>query len=76
MTTRRGRFERRGTERRIIKAREERFIKSLEEARETLDEVIEKAEQGDNEAYDSLEQFSGQMDRVYSHAQRLEGEGR
>ena len=33
------------TRSRIQKAREARFVKSLEEARETLDSVIEQAEQ-------------------------------
>ena len=62
------------TRRSIQKAREERFVKSLEQARETLDEVIEKAEQGDSDAFDSLQSFSEQMDRVYTQAERMEGE--
>ena len=48
----------RQTRRRLTKAREERFVKSLEEARDTLDAVIEKAVDGDNRAFDSLEDSS------------------
>ena len=51
MTTRnRTRVERRGVERRLIKAREERFVKSLTDARDTLDDVIEQATTGDSKA--------------------------
>ena len=64
------------TRRRIQKAREERFVKSLEEARETLDSVIEQAERGGvgERTLDSLQDFSEQMERVYTQAQRMEGE--
>ena len=61
-------------EERLEKAQERRFVKSLEEARDTLDEVIERAVMGDNRTFDSLEQFSGEMDAVYSQARRLESE--
>lgn len=61
------------TRRRIQKAKEERFIKSLEEARETLDSLIEQAERGSSRTLDTLEQFSDEMDKVYSQARRMEG---
>ena len=64
----------RQTRRRITKAREERFVKSLEEARDRLDEVIEKAEDGDRDAFDSLEQFSEQITKVYRLAERLDSD--
>ena len=64
----------RQTRRRVAKAREERFVKNLTEARDRLDEVIEKAEDGDRDAFDSLEQFSEQMSRVYRQAERLDSE--
>ena len=60
--------------RRLTKAREGRFVKSLEEARDTLDSVIERAEQGDAPTFNVLEDFSEQMERVYSQAERLEGD--
>ena len=73
MTTRnRTRVERRGVERRLTKAREERFVKSLTDARDTLDDVIEQATTGDSKAFDALEDFSEQMDRIYSQAERME----
>ena len=71
MTTR-SRVERRATERRISKAREERFVKSLTDARDTLDGVIEQATMGDSKALDALEDFSEQMDAVYEQAERME----
>ena len=71
MTTR-NRVERRATERRISKAREERFVKSLTDARDTLDDVIEQATMGDSKALDALVDFSEQMERVYSQAGRME----
>ena len=72
MVTRRSRVEHRSIERRLTKAREERFVKSLEDARVTLDEVIEKAEDGDIDVFDMLQNFSEQMERVYTQAQRME----
>ena len=60
---------------RLTKAREERFVKSLEEARDTLDSVISQAEQGDARTFDALEDFSEQMNGVYSQAERIEGAG-
>ena len=66
----------RQTRRRVSKAREERFVESLEKARDTLDSVIEQAERGSSLTLDTLEDFSEQMDRVYSQAERMEeGEG-
>lgn len=73
MTTRnRTRVERRGVERRLTKTGEERFVKSLTDARDTLDDVIEQATMGDSKALDALVDFSEQMERVYSQAERLE----
>ncbi len=71
MTTR-SRVERRATERRISKAREERFVKSLTDARDALDDVIEQATMGDSKAFDALDDFSDEMDRIYSQAERME----
>ena len=61
---------------RLEKAQERRFVKSLEEARDTLDSVIERAVMGDNRAFDSLEQFSDEMDAVYSQARRMDSDER
>ena len=74
MTTRRTRFERNTDriERRLEKRREERFVKGLEDARDTLDDVIEQATMGDSKALDALADFSEQMERVYSQAERME----
>ena len=68
MTTR-NRFERR-----MQKAREERFVKGLTDARDRLDSVIEQAERGSSLTLDSLRDFSEQMERVYSQAERMEGD--
>ena len=62
------------TRRRMQKAREQRFVKSLEEARETLDSVIGQAERGSARTLDTLESFSEQMDAIYEQAERIEGE--
>lgn len=59
---------------RLEKARQDRFVKQLEEARDILDGVLEKAERGSPLAFDSLEQFSRDMDRIYRHAERMEDE--
>ena len=59
---------------RIQKARGERFVKSLEEAGDTLDGVIERAADGDNRAFEVLESFNEQMERVYSRAEQLESD--
>ena len=67
MTTRHAR-------RRLEKAREERFVKSLADARDVLDEAIEKAEHGGSQVFDTLEDFREQMDRVYRQAELLEGD--
>ena len=64
----------RQTRRRLTKAREERFVKSLEEARDTLDSVISQAEQGDARTFDALEDFSEEMARIYEQAERMEGD--
>ena len=58
--------------RQLEKAREQRFLKSLEDARDTLTDVIEQAERGSALALDTLEDLSGQLDRVYSQADRME----
>ena len=60
------------TRRRIQKRREERFVKSLEEARETLDSVIGQAERGSMRTLDTLEQFSDAMDAIYDQVERME----
>ena len=72
MTTRRARFEREATERRLEKRREERLIKGLESARNTLTAVIKQVDSGDSRAFYSLEQFSDEMDRIYRQAERME----
>ena len=62
---------------RVEKAEErraERFVKSLEEAREAMDEVVKKAERGSALTFDALEDLQKQLDRVYSQAERIEGE--
>ena len=58
--------------RRLTKAREERFVKALTDARDTLDTVIEKAEQGDSRAFDALEELDEQMAGIYRQAERFE----
>ena len=65
----------RGYSRTRVEKAAERFVKSLEEAREAMDGVIAKAENGDNRTFDSLEDLHKQLDRVYKQAERLEGEG-
>lgn len=60
------------TRRRIQKATEERFIKSLEEARETLDSVISQAERGSARTLDTLQDFSDEMDTIYDVAEKME----
>ena len=62
------------TGRRIQNAREERFVKSLEGARDKLDSVIAKAERGSPLTLNALEDFSEQMERVYSQAERIEAD--
>ena len=57
---------------RLEKRREERFVKSLTDAREILDDVIEQATMGDSKAFDALEDFSEQMSAVYTQAERIE----
>ena len=54
--------------------RTERFVKSLAEAREAMDEVVQKAERGSALTFDALEDLQKQLDRVYQQAERLEGE--
>lgn len=41
-------------------------------ARDTLDSVIERAERGSSLTLDTLEDFSEQMEQVYSQARRME----
>ena len=61
------------TRRRYSKQRhEDRFTKYLTDAREILDDVIEKAQDGDNGAFDELERFSKRMERIYRQAERIE----
>lgn len=61
------------TRRRYSKQRhEDRFTKSLSDARDMLDNVIEKAQDGDTGAFDELEKFSRRMDRIYRQAERIE----
>lgn len=61
------------TRRRYSKQRHEaRFAKSLSDASNMLDNVIEKAQDGNAGAFDELERFSKQMDRIYRQAERIE----
>lgn len=63
------------TRRRYSKQRQDdRFTKSLTDAREILDGVIEKAQDGDNGAFDELERFSKRMERIYRRAEQIEDE--
>ena len=65
MVTQRGtrrQVERRASqEERLEKAQERRFVKSLEEARDTLDSVIEQAERGSALTMDTLQDFSDEI---------------
>ena len=72
MTTRR--FERRGIERRMQKRREEEFVKSLTDARDTLDLAIQQAERGSARTQDTLADFQDQMGEVYRQARRMESD--
>ena len=56
----------------ITKARQTRFVNVLTEARDALDEVIEKARDGDEEAFDLLYKFESDMRSVYRRAERME----
>lgn len=61
--------------RRIEKAREERFIKGLTDARDALDSIIDDVELGDTEnIMDALEAVDVKLDRVHRQAQRVEGD--
>lgn len=61
------------TRRRYSKQRQDdRFTKSLSDARDMLDDVIEKAQDGDAGAFNELERFSKRMDRIYKQAERIE----
>lgn len=63
------------TRRRYSKQRQEdRFTKSLTDARDMLDNVIEKAQDDDAGAFDELERFSKQMERIYRRAEQIEGD--
>ena len=44
----------------------------MTDASDTLDDVIEQATMGDIKALDALADFSEQMERVYSQAERME----
>ena len=59
-------------EERIEKAQERRFVKSLTDARDTLDEVIEKAERSSALTLDTLEQFSDEMSEIYQQARLMD----
>ena len=73
----RGQVERRADrQERLEKAQERRFVKNLEDARDTLDSVIERAVMGDNRAFDALEQFSEEMNAVYSQARLMDRDER
>ena len=61
------------TRRRYSKQRHEnRFTQSLTDARDILDGVIEKAQDGDNGAFDELERLSKRMERIYRQAEQIE----
>ncbi len=63
------------TRRRYSKQRQEdRFTKSLTDARDILDGVIEKAQDSDTGAFDELERFSKRMARIYRQAEQIEDE--
>ena len=72
MTTRE--YSRTRVERAREERREQRFVKSLEDAREAMDSVIEKAERGSALTFDALEDLHKQLDRVYWQAGRMEGD--
>ena len=73
MTTRRSKFERRDgrlSRREMEKAREERFVKNLTDARDALDSIIDDVTMGDTSA------VGDKVNRVHRQAERMEGEGR
>ena len=67
-------YSRRRVEKTAEERRAERFVKSLEEAREAMDEVIKKAERGSALTFDALEDLHKQLERVNSQADRMEGD--
>lgn len=58
--------------RQIRKQRQERFTKSLTDARDLLDEIIEKAEDGDEQVFDDLDRFNDAVDRIYRRADLMD----
>ena len=62
------------TRRRIQKAREERFVKNLEEARDALTGIIDDVEAGcyADDLANSLDEVSDRVNRSYSQAERME----
>lgn len=56
----------------VTKADEQEFVKSLTEAREMFDEVIEKAQERQADAFDWLERLSRKMERIYRRAESME----
>ena len=72
----RRRFERRADRetRHSVTKRQERFIESLIDARDTLDSVIGKAEQGSESTWDTLAELDSQMASVFRQAERVESD--
>ena len=62
--------------RQIRKQRQERFTKSLTDARSILDDIIEKAEDGDEQVFDDLDIFNDVVERIYRQADRMENDDR
>lgn len=59
---------------RLEKRREERFVKSMTDAHDTLYYVIWRAENGNSRAFGSLEDFGEQTDGICRQSKRLEVE--
>lgn len=62
--------------REMRKQRQERFTKSLTDARDILDEIIEKAEDGDAQVFDELDRFNDVVDRIYRQANLIVNDDR
>ena len=62
--------------RQMRKQRQERFTKSLTDARDILDEIIEKAEDGDEQVFDDLDRFNDVVDRIYRQANLMVNDDR
>ena len=51
---------------------QDRFTRSLGDAREILDDVVEKAHDRDEDVFDQSELFGKAMERIYRQAEHME----